>query len=154
MLWFEIAKTLIAVSVQEFTVSFIIIFGTLSFPVVYSTERQRLCTTRWAWHSSSRGSICVSRGLSVVNYRPKCHAPALARMKNAPTKVRICSTCGVHWTSSCQRYNAFALVVAYCLSAGDLHSVDGRQARGRGGVTRWRRKSAVVNEIWLISWRD
>jgi len=33
LLWFEISKMLIAVKKNKFIVSFIIIFGTLSFPV-------------------------------------------------------------------------------------------------------------------------
>ena len=38
VLWFEIIKILIAVKKNKFTVSFIIIFGTLAFPIAPGAE--------------------------------------------------------------------------------------------------------------------
>jgi len=44
LLWFEIANVLIAVSKNKFTVLFIIVFGTFSFPIERSVVTIMLIT--------------------------------------------------------------------------------------------------------------
>jgi len=99
MLWFEIAEMLIAVFKNKFVVSFIIIFGRLSFPI--------RCAAVFTL-STPRCTFTVRRRIQiiVVFMRRACRQPSPARVKlySQPLSTgSACVRCSTHTVTPLRR---------------------------------------------------